>query len=749
MTAIRKLALIGAAQGALIVSAMVPASAAMAQEAPVATQDSYAGGMADIVVTARKRTETLQDVPTTITAVGSTALESRAVTDVRALSGFVPNVTVEAATTSSSASQIFLRGIGIDNTGFNVDPTVGIYLDDVFVGRLIGSMLGAVDMERIEVLRGPQGSLYGRNSTAGAVKYVTKKPNLNDNSASLSATLGSYDRATFRGSLNLALVPGKLGLLVSAQSHKEDGYMRLMDANGRDTGLRGNARDVQDYRAALRYQPVDELTVDLVADYTHNRSGLQSTTPTDCGSLGTRPGMVFNSATGEYVPGNVSAGQFERCPLYYGDPYTSYIGPFDYNEPKYDSAGIAGTISYDMDFATVKSVTGYRGFRDVFASVLYGKPAPALQVNLRNRLEQRQFQQEFQISSNGENMIGYTAGLFYYYEDIDSDYYSQIVSGFTTPPSPRVNDDTQKTNSYAVYGEVYVRPLLGLEFTLGGRMSWDRKSVDRAIYTTAADTTPSLTYAGKIKASKFTPKLGVSYKFDDIMVFASYSEGYRAAGWANTSPSTLANLALEFDNETETSYEAGIKSQWFDRRLTLNLSAFSAKYENLQATLVVAGETVVAASDARIQGIELEGSLRPTRGLQIYGNLALMKDKYLTPPPGFYYAHRLKHLARSSFLIGADYETSLGNLPGTFFIGGDYRYSSSAFRNVVNSIDNKSDAFGLLGARAGYRSEDDRWSLTVGGSNLTDKVYYLLGSENQARQYQPSRRLFATFSVNL
>lgn len=742
MSRIRTIALGGTALVALWASPVLAQDGAAPQaEAPNAS---------DIVVTARKRAETLQDVPTTITAVGEAALESRAVTDIRSLSGFIPNVTVEAATTSSSASQIFLRGIGIDNTGFNTDPTVGVYLDDVFVGRLIGSMLGAIDLERVEVLRGPQGSLYGRNSTAGAVKYVTKKPDLDDTKASLSATIGSFDRSTFRGSVNLALIPGKLGLLVSAQRHKETGYMTLVDAQGLDTGLKGNGRDVQDYRAALRYKPTNELTIDIAGDYSHNRSGLQATTPTNCSALGTRPGTVFNSTTGEFVPGNVNAGQFERCPLLYNDPYKAYIGPFDYNAPRYDSAGIAATIAYDLGFATVKSVSGYRGFTDVFASVLYGKPAPFLQVNLLNRLKQRQFQQELQISSNGEGLIGYTAGLFYYYEDIFSDYRSQVYSGNITPPSPRVNDDTQKTNSYAVYGELYVRPLEGLEVTLGGRMSWDRKSVDRKIFANEQATTPTFTYQGKISTSKFTPKFGVSYKLTrDIMVFGSYSEGYRAAGWANTSPSTLANLALEFGNETETSYEAGIKSQWFDRKLTLNLSAFSAKYENLQATLVVAGETVVTTADVRIRGIELEGSVRPLRGLNIFGNMALMDDKYLKPPRGLFYAHHLKHLAKGSFLIGADYETSLGELPGTFFIGGDYRYSSSAFRNVVNSIDNQSDAFGLVGARAGYRSEGDRWSLTVGGTNLTDKVYYLLGSENQARQYQQPRRIFATLAVNL
>ena len=730
--------------------------------APLAAQDQSGAGAVEpvaeqieaprygneIVVTARKRAESLQDVPTAVTAVDSAALEARAATDLRDLSGYVPNLTVEQATTSSTGSQIFLRGIGIDNTGFNVDPTVGVYLDDIFIGRLIGSMVGAVDMERIEVLRGPQGTLYGRNSTAGAVKYVTKKPDLFENEGTFSATFGSRDRVTLRGSANLVIVPDQLGVLFSAQSHRQDGFIALRDENGDDTGLRANARDVQDYRVALRYAPTNDLTVDVAADYSHNRSGLQSVTPTNCGSLGTRDGLVFNSATNSFGPGQVNAGQFERCPLFYGDEYSSFIGPFEYDDPKFDSAGASATLEYDLGFATLKSVTGYRGFRDIFVSALYAKPLPNLNVNLVNRLEQRQFQQEFQLSSTGDSWINYTLGLFYYREKIESDYRTQIAFGAGPLPLPRVNLDRQITNAYAAYGELYLNPLENLEITLGGRMSWDRKSVDRELYPTTASNAPSLTYQGKINTKKFTPKLGISYNLDDVLLYATYSEGYRSAGWANTTATSLANLALEFDVEEETSYEVGVKSEFFDRMLTLNLAAFQAKYNNLQSTLVVNGQTVVTQADARIRGVELEGTLRPLDGLTVYGNVALMKDKYLSPPPGLAYARRLKHLTRESFLVGFDYETELGNNTGSIFLGGDVRHQGDAFRNVTNTVDQQSDAYTLVNARIGYRSPDDRYNVTLGGSNLTDEVYYLLGGENQTRSYQAPREIFVKLGVN-
>jgi iron complex outermembrane receptor protein len=714
----------------------VDPTTAIAQNASPPAAATPAAGDPDIVVTARRRDETLQDVPAAVTTFSGQNLDTRAITDIRALSGFVPNVHVEQATTSSSSSQIFLRGIGIDSTGFNTDPNVGVYIDDIFIGRLIGSMASAVDLERIEVLRGPQGTLYGRNSTAGAVKYVTRRPDLNDNSGRLMVTVGNFDRRTIRGSVNLALVPGQLGLLLSAQTHSEDGYIRLNDASGNDTGHRGNARNVQDYRAALRWAPTNGLTVDITGDYTHNRSGTQSLTPTNCAALGTRTGITATGAIGQ-----ISAGQFERCPLFYNDPYASFIGPFPYNEPRYDSAGISGTARYDFGWGVFKSVTGYRGFTDVFASALFAKPPPATQVNFRNELRQRQFQQEFQLASSGHGMFGYIAGVFYYHENIRSLYQSQVGTLATVPT---LNNDLQITNAYAAYGELYFRPLQGLEFTLGGRMSWDDKSVNRLLFPNPTTTTPSLTYQATISQSHFTPKLGVSYDTGPLMVYATYSEGYRAPGWANANPSNLVGMRLEFEIEREKSYEAGFRSQLFNNMLTFNASAFSATYNNLGATLTANGQTVVVTADARIRGLEIESQFHPVRGLNIYGNVALLHDEYINPPAGQPYARRLKHAPRTNWLLGADYQSAISNIPGNFFVGGDVNYTSSAFRNVANTIDNQSDAYTLVSARVGYRSEGDRWSLTLGGTNLTDKVYYLLGTQNQARSYQPGRRVTLT-----
>jgi iron complex outermembrane receptor protein len=709
-------------------------------QAEQAVQADQAQDDGAIVVTARRREETLMDVPIAIATVDSKSLESKAVNDLRALDGFVPNVNIQTATSSASSAQIYLRGVGVDDVGFGTDPNVGVYLDDVFIGRLVGSLAGALDLERIEVLRGPQGTLYGRNSTGGAVKFVTRKPNLNDSSAKISATLGTDDRRDFKANTNIVLSPGKAALILAAQTRDQDGYIKLVDANGNDTGDRGNGVSAQDYRAVLRLAPVDDLTIDIAADYTRNRSGIQAVTPTDCASLGTRPGLVTNAA-GAYVPGNISAGQFERCPLFYDDPYTAFRGPFSKKDPRFDGAGIASTINWETGLGALKWVSSYRGFRDVFASSLWGKPPPFTQVNLRSNLKQRQIQQELQLSSSNGELFDYTVGLFYFREKVRSRYQSQIGTLATVP---RLNDDTQISNSYAVFGEFYIRPIENLEVTLGGRYSLDRRSVDRELYSAITNPTPTFTYATRIKSKKFTPKLGLSYDTGPLLVFASYTEGYRTPGFITSNPSNLAGMMLQSKMETEKSIEGGFKAKLLDNKLNFSATAFSAKYNNLQATLTINGITQVVTADAKIEGLEFETSLRPARGLSLFANAGLMKTKYTSPPAGQPYARDLKHAPGHNFVVGGLYETAIGDLPGTFFLGGDLAVTGKAFRNVANTIDQQSDAYELATARAGYRAENDRWSVTVGGTNLLDKTYYMLGIENQARAYQPGRRFYAT-----
>lgn len=685
---------------------------------------STAEANGEIVVTARRREESLQSVPAAVTSIGANFLQERSVSDLRDLNGLMPNVNVQGATTSASSSQIFMRGTGVDTTGFGADPTVGIYLDDVSIGRLVGSLVGALDIERVEVLRGPQGTLYGRNSTAGAVKYVTRKPELNENSGKLSATVGTKGRRDFRGIVNLVLVPGELALRIAAQTRDTDGYIKLFDAAGNNTGLKGNAMHAQDYRASLRYQPTSDLTIDLAGDYTHNRSGIQSVTPTNCTGLN---------------------GQFVRCPLYYNDPFASFVGPYSPDRPKFDGGGSALTVNYDLGFANLKSVTSYRAFRDVFAAALFGKPPPFTQVNFDQTLKQNQFQQEIQLSSSRGDLINYTVGAFFYRERIRSIYVSQSPAITTIP---RLNNDRQVSKSLAAFGEIYISPLEGLEFTIGGRVTRDSRHVDRVLDNPPIGPTPDVFTTVSLKSTTFTPKLGVKYQTGPFMFYGTYSQGYRAPGVITANPSNISAMQATYQKEEETSYEVGIKSSWLDGLATLNVAAFTARYDNLQATQIVGASTVVVSANARIKGVEAEASIKPTEGLRLFGIMGLLRTSYIGPPPaGNPFATKLKHSPETTFTLGFDYSHELGSEGGEVFIGSSWSHTGQAERTVQNNADQRSPAYDLVDARIGYRNKADNWSITAGANNLTNEIYGLLGGSNQTRSYQPSRRLFLTAEV--
>ena len=693
----------------------------------------------EVIVTARRRDERLQDVPQAVTAFEGETLADKGVTDVRALAGIIPNVTIEFATTSSSSTQIFMRGVGIDSTGFNVDPSVGVYVDDIFMGRLVGSNVNPMDIERIEVLRGPQGTLYGRSSTAGALKYVTVKPDVDNFLTRLMATVGTDEQRDYGAIVNIPLIEGQLGLRLSAQQLTREGYITLRDAAGVATGDMANGVDRLNLRGALRYQPTDDLTIDLTASYTDDQSGLQASTPINCAALPLVPGILGSGA-----PGLINAGQFRNCPrTYAGSPYQSFQGPFPFDDPEFQQTMLTGTVAWNVGGGTFRSITGYRDFSDIFSSHITGAPPPNLQINLRQVSDQSQFQQEFQYSAEIGDNFDYVVGLFYYTEDIQASYSTQVGTLATVPYR---NEDQQTSTSTAVYGEAYFRPMDRVEITVGGRYSQDSRSVDRAILLSPY-IVPLGTFSGSIDSEDFSPRIGVNYDTGPVMLYATYSEGYRPPGFVNTSPSAVSALGQQFEQETETMWEVGFKSSWFDNHFTWNLSAFDGHYDNFEATLLVAGVTVAVVSDADISGVESEMVWRPIRGLSMFANGSTFDSTYTTPPPGQPYAVELKHAPPWTASFGGSYDFSLGQIPGEFFIGADSTTTPATYRNVANTQSNRSEQYTLVTARLGYRSGDGRWTATVGGANLLNEEYWNLGTANRSQSFQPPRRVYVSVTA--
>jgi len=709
---VRKIILAGVASWAV-------ATAAQAQTTTSSAAASETAGAAsdEIVVTARKRTERLQDVPVAVSAFGAATLERQQVNGIADLSLAAPSVLITQTGGSANAAQIFIRGFGQDALGYNSETPVGVYFDDVYLGRVQGSLLDLLDIERVEVLRGPQGTLYGRNSTTGAVKFVVRQPDLDELRARGEITFGSYDRVDVRGAASVPLVAGTLAAKIDVVSRSQDGYVKGVDATGVRNGLRINGIDRDLVRLALGWRASDTVRIDVSADYSKDRSGALTGTAITC----------------------LSGANSVCTPRYGGDPYLTGI-----NYPglqRSETWGVTAKVAADLGIGELKSVTAYRGldgFDPIDLAVIPGAPSPILYDQ-----NQKQFSQELQLVSGGEGMLDYAVGVFYFHEKWTTD---------TNFLNLRRNLDTQKANSIAAYGELYFKPVAGLTLTAGGRITRDTKSIVRQIFSPRTATTPTVSATpADYKQRVFTPKLAIDYKpTDNLLVYASWSRGYRPGGYGNTWPGNAIAAGGVFEAEKTQSFDAGVKTSAMDGRITLDLAAYRIKYKNLQQGQLTPTAFVITSSDARVQGFEAEATLRPVDGLSLYGNIGILDDKITRSNiPGDNLSRRLRYAPKTTFKIGGEYAAPIDARGNSLFVNANYARASTTPMDQANSLGLIMPAYGLLDAQIGWRDADGRYRVAVGGRNLTDKDYWRSGVPGQSRFYAQPRTFFVTVSAGL
>jgi iron complex outermembrane recepter protein len=708
--------------GCSVAALLAAASPALGQSAPPApvSANETSGTASDIVVTARRRSESIQDVPVAVTAFGAADFERQQVRDLQDLNLGVPNLTVVRNTGTTTGAQVYMRGVGQDDSSFTGEPSIGIYLDDVYTGRQIGGVLDVLDFERIEVLRGPQGTLYGRNSSGGAIKYVTRRPSLTEGRIAGAITYGSYDRFDVNATVSVPIVDGRFAIKADGGSRSQTGWATIVDATGADTLRKANGINSQAGRLSALWAPTDALRISASVDVSRNRSGPQAIISTNC------TGLIVAPVTSITVV----------CPYRYNARTTGFGAP-DIN--RFAGFGSNLTVEYDTGKGTIRSVTGYRDFQDDVAIDFSGNPAAPF--NLIQFLRQQQFSQELQFASNLGGAVEFVAGLYYFHEKINQD---ATFSGFR-------NVDVQRADSYAGYAEVYIKPIENLTITLGGRLSRDIKRIDRQFFLTPTATTPSVvlndtTGNNRFADSKFTPKIGIDYKITpDILLYASWSKGYKAGGFAAARPTSVAQVSGQFASEVVNNYEGGIKTELFDRMLKLNGSVFLSNYQNLQSSVLGAnGSFTVVSGDARFYGGEIEAALHPVRGLNLYGILGLLHDEWTRQPLNIPTAIRLKHAPRSQFKIGGDYETPLNDTLKLSFAA-NYRWTAQIYRNTANNLNILSPSYGLLDASVGIGAADGRWKLIGSVQNATDKVYVTQGVSTLGRYLGEPR----TFAVTL
>ncbi len=713
----------------------------------------------EIMVTARRREENVQTIPISITTFDGTALEERSMADLAAIGDFTPNLdfsTTGGFGTQTSEATVMIRGIGQIDTAIYSDPAVGIYVDGVFLARAQGGVLDLLDLERVEVLRGPQGTLFGKNTTGGALSLVTRKPS-NDFSALLQGTLGEFERRDVRASVSGAL-SDKVSASLAFLATNRDGFTRSLAS-----GERFFDDDRQSARLALRFAPSDSLTVDWSADGMRERETggdqiLLSLTATDL--------LLF------YNNAQVLAGRQPVTEELWvtGSLYESFSTSPSYNDG--DVFGTALTVNWLASTSlNLHSITAYRGFEFDTGGDLDGTPLAVAEVS--GPIKNDQFSQEIHLSgAAAEDRLTWLVGGLYFREkprsvvsiDIMTDLFPALeaapgpivsppgVPPFLCNPGPPppglpcfggagnplnlaffngfagLQTHQLETESWALFTEGTYDVSPKLSATFGLRYSLDEKTFQYTNVNAFGIVDSDLFNEDEWDA--LTPRVSLAYQArQDLLVYFTASRGYKSGGF-NGRPQQRQQLD-PFDPEIVMSYEVGLKSDWLDRRLRLNGAVFFSDYDDIQfaASFDVGGTPVFItqnAGRAEITGFELELSSRPAQGLDLSANVGYTHTELveLDPrvPPG---------LREGGTLPKAPEWTANAAVQHTFQLGDsavliprlDYVYRGKVFNNIANTEEIAQDAYDLLNVRLLYGPASGSWDIAAFVTNLTDEEF--------------------------
>ncbi|WP_219894293.1 TonB-dependent receptor [Aquisediminimonas profunda] len=717
----------------------------MAQAQEAATTNNDVGAVQDIIVTAERRETRLQDTPISITALSANTLADRGIRNLGDLGATAPNLSIVQSSSFGGGStlQAYIRGVGAADYLFPNDPGVGLYVDGVYVARTMGGMQAITDVERIEVLKGPQGTLFGRNTIGGAISITTVQPKLTGSPAfDIEARTGSFSRFDGIVNVNAPLADGTAGLKLSAARISANGFGHQL-TTGKDLGDEGKWV----FRGALRIAPSDRLDLTLSGDYSVQRqngpaggiSRLYPSVPT--GGFRVREDL-YNPFIAPYLNPilGLPAGTVFDQRFFTGNLRYNYA-----TGPSYDNHDIWGLSlngSYEAaDWLTVKSITAYRYLKSDVAVDADGTPYPVFHSSPHET--SKQFSQEIQLTgSTFGDRLSYLVGGYYSHEratdrtDVDI-YRGAAPAGLPFLSLSQVSATAIRTSSYAVFTEERFKVLQNVTLIVGGRYTSDHKVYDKRVSVTELgfDLVPQTRL--KDTFSAFTPKVGIDWKpTSGILLYGTYSQGFKSGGWNSRDNNVNAAVGNQpFRPERAETFEIGLKADWLDRALRTNLALFTSKYKDIQLTTLFLDpntgaptSTIENGGDARIKGFEAEITAVPVRGLTLNLNAGYIDDHYLSISPnavrtGITLADRLSNISRWNAYAGATYETSVGGL-GTVRIHGDATYRSQVYFDNLNTAEISQPGYTLYTARIAFTPAAlPKLELAVSGTNLTDKTY--------------------------
>ncbi|MCJ1961415.1 TonB-dependent receptor [Novosphingobium mangrovi (ex Hu et al. 2023)] len=656
----------------------------------IAQESEQEDGFNEIVVTSQRTEQRLQDVPLSVTAISPEEIATRQILAPTDVARLVPNLKLDGVTGGSAGLKAYIRGGGGTDGGYVMsEAEVALYVNDVYNARMQGALMDFAEIERIEVLRGPQGVLYGRNASAGAINIITKQP-ADVLTGTAQVGYGTWNERRVKGYLSVPLsADGEWAASVNGIARKRDGGRQYNPTLGRKVG----AEDFQGGMFDLAYKGSD-VTARLNVYY-----------------------MDLDS-DGQWSVNTVTDGEGNITPL--SGSYRTVLSPVEsYTAVTQKGASLKLTANYPG--GTLTSITAYSELDDAWRQDFSGGVYPAMlgmdgdtPLALMDResiSQQWQFSQETNATGSlADDLIDYVIGVYYFHENGD-----QVIDT-TTFFVPSTTNFHAKTDAWAGYGQFTLNVSDELAFIAGGRYTLEDKELNADI-----DGLPAIS---RDHYEKFTPKLGVNFTpLPDLLVYGSYSVGFKSGGY-NGLASTAAQLAAAFRPQTTDAFEVGLKTD-LGRTLRLAVSGFVNKVQDRQESVSLGdGGFLIENYDLTIKGIEAEIAWKPVLGLQIWGNGSLNDGKYRNVPEGASLTGNVPpFLPDYQATIGFDYNFDLGE--GTVKFGADANFRDAYFSTADNLGIGAVDSTQIVNGYVGY--DIGPWKFQVAGKNLFNQINWQTG----------------------
>jgi iron complex outermembrane receptor protein len=689
---------------------------ALAQEGAAQESASSGGGLEEIVVTAQKQAQSQQDVPISVTAITGDSLAAARVANVADLSNSIPNVQINTFSNSPDSAVFTIRGVGVNDADPYVGTTVSVVVDGVVVGVNTAALLSLFDIDRVEVLRGPQGTLFGANTTGGVINVVTKQPT-GELGGEFEAVYGNYNHLELNAALNFPITDNLAGK-ISVLHNSMDGYFRNY-ADNRRIG----ERDITSLRGYLKYQQ-GKYDATLIGEYVRSRNGSQT------GVIIAGPGELF------YVPGETTRPFDFKRGLNYDQP--------DSNDR--DTYAVTLTQNLSTGIGTFTSITSYRDYDND----LYSDDDATTRVLLQThrRVKHHQFSQELRDLVDITDSTRLIIGGYYFRQKYTLDQQGKL-DGFS-PGLGQPQTQAQTNWSISGFAQLYQDITPELRLQAGIRYSHEKTT---AVSTTANTFNPGgvatfddpiipgslIVASGRKSWNNVGWKVGLDYKVTpDVMLYGYYARGFKSGGF--TGRIAIAQDIGPYNPEKLDTIEAGFKADLLDRRLRVNLAAFYNFYNDMQVVQNITypsganSASIANAGKAETRGFELEVTAAPVQGLTLTGSLAYLDAKYkeydtqiLDPSTGglvpiSYAGNRLMNAPKWNAAFGFNWQAALGN--GTLTTTGQYSYTSAKFTSYTNLPVERVGPVDLVNASVNWGPDDAGWKIGLYGRNLFNEKYF-------------------------